>query len=279
MNDNSQLITVRFSAPVEGIDPSDGEVFLATRHRIAAVYARQDRSETVFINDDGEVVARWATRLVVHIDWPDGDKVSSAAEVKPSVGTLEWRKNVQERHPRAYQRWTPEEDVELTDQFRAGYTVAEMAKMHNRRRGGISARLVRLDLIGPDTPESQIGRSDRTAQAAIADTTAPAVVATVPPVGHRLQTSSRSSRSRTTRADTTSPSARARSASTTTGRLCTSRPAVSAITLGPTARRYGKDNDTSTPEAVQPNRSNWYIEARSGSRVVTHASRARRCDA
>lgn len=153
---SSQLITVRFGAPVEGIDPSDGELFLATRHRVAAVYVRQDRSETLFINDEGEVVARWATRLIRHIGW--ADEAGRADEPRPSVGTLEWRGHVQERHPRAYQRWTPEEDAELTEQFRAGSTVAEMANLHDRRRGGITARLVRLGLIEADTPEGEIGR-------------------------------------------------------------------------------------------------------------------------
>lgn len=99
MTGSQQLITVRFSVPVEGIDPSDGEVFLAARHRIAAVYARQDRNETLFIDDDGEIVARWATRLIDQIDWPDDGEGSSSADVKPSVGTLEWRKNVQEAIP------------------------------------------------------------------------------------------------------------------------------------------------------------------------------------
>jgi hypothetical protein len=174
-----QLITVRFSVPVEGLDPSDGEVFLATRHRIAAVYARQDRHETLFLNDDGEVVARWATRLIEHIAWPDDDTMSSA-DVKPSVGTLEWRKEVQQRHPRAYQRWTAEEDAELTEQFHAGCTVAEMAKMHDRRRGGISARLVRLGLIDPDTPEREVGQPDRTSPMPVDEDPRPAVD-TVPP--------------------------------------------------------------------------------------------------
>lgn len=178
---SQQLITVRFSVPVEGLDPSDGEVFLATRHRIEAVYARQDRSETLFINDDGEVVARWATRLIEHIDWPDDEATTSGASAKPGVGTLEWRKEVQERHPRAYQRWTEDEDAELTERFRAGCTVAEMSKMHGRRPGGISARLVRLGLIDPDTPEREIGEHHPTSPAPIVEPAAPAVVATVPP--------------------------------------------------------------------------------------------------
>lgn len=178
---SQQLITVRFSVPVEGLDPADGEVFLATRHRIAAVYARQDRHETLFINDDGEVVARWATRLIEHIDWPDDDGNRSGADVKPSVGTLEWRKEVQERHPRAYQRWTEDEDAELTEQFRAGRTVAEMSKMHERRPGGITARLVRLGLVDADSPEREVGQPNRTSPSPIDEPAAPPVIATVPP--------------------------------------------------------------------------------------------------
>ena len=155
-----QWVTVRFSVPVEGFDPTDGEVFLATRHRVAAVYARQDRSETSFINDEGEVVARWATRLIEHIVWPDDERPQRTTAHRPSVGTIEWRKSVQARHPRAYQRWTPEEDAKLTEEFRAGSSVAEMAQSHNRRPGAISARLVRLGLLLPEAEEHQAGDVD-----------------------------------------------------------------------------------------------------------------------
>lgn len=145
-----QLISVRFTAPVEGVDPADGEVFLSKRHRVAAVYVRQDRSETLFVNDEGEVVARWATRLVEGVEWPDDG--NEATSRPASVGTLEWRKEVQDRHPHAYQAWTPEEDAQLTEEYRHGLTVAQMADRHQRRPGGITARLVRLGLVERESP-------------------------------------------------------------------------------------------------------------------------------
>jgi hypothetical protein len=147
---DGQLVSVRFGVPVEGVDPADGGVFLAKRHRVAAVYVRQDRSETLFVNDEGEVVARWATRLIERISWPDD--AAGAAGRRPRVGTLEWRNDVQERHPNAYQAWTAEEEAELADAFHRGMTVAEMAGRHRRRPGGITARLVRLGLVRREDP-------------------------------------------------------------------------------------------------------------------------------
>ena len=157
------LLKVHFVAPVEGIDPWDGDVYLSTRHKVAAVYLRQDHSETLFINDEGEVVARWATRLIDHVEWPD--QAVRGNEAKPRVGTLEWRKQIQERHRRAYQRWTPEEDAQLTEEYRQGLTVTEMAERHERRSGGITARLVRLGLVEPDVPERRIGKASTPRQA------------------------------------------------------------------------------------------------------------------
>lgn len=151
-----ELISVRFTSPVEGVDPTSGEVVVSTQHRVAAVYVRQDRTETLFVNDEGEVVARWATRLVEGIDW-SGETTQTPA-LEPSVGTLEWRKDIQDRHRHAYHAWTAEEEAQLTQEFHNGLTVAEMADGHERRPGGIMARLVRLRLIAPDTHEGQIGR-------------------------------------------------------------------------------------------------------------------------
>ena len=55
----------------------------------------------------------------------------------------------QERKPAMPQsgsgsRWTPEEEQRLASAFDAGKTVDELARIHNRSRAGIEARLVRL---------------------------------------------------------------------------------------------------------------------------------------
>jgi hypothetical protein len=83
MADNPQLVTVRFTAPVEGIDPFDGDLFISTKHRVAAVYVCRDGGETLFINDDGEVVARWNTRLIDGVEW--SNETRDDPHVKPSA--------------------------------------------------------------------------------------------------------------------------------------------------------------------------------------------------
>jgi hypothetical protein len=50
-------------------------------------------------------------------------------------------------HARAYAPWTHEQDVALTQGFRAGRSRAELSKMLGRSEDGISARLLRLGLI------------------------------------------------------------------------------------------------------------------------------------
>lgn len=44
-------------------------------------------------------------------------------------------------------RWSPEEEQRLASAFDAGRTVDELARLHNRSRAGIEARLVRLGKI------------------------------------------------------------------------------------------------------------------------------------
>jgi len=43
--------------------------------------------------------------------------------------------------------WTKEEEERLVDEYRSGITTNEIAKLHNRSRGAVTARLVRLGLI------------------------------------------------------------------------------------------------------------------------------------
>lgn len=54
---------------------------------------------------------------------------------------------VKQSHPRAYERWTEEEDRELTGMYREGGTVAEMADHLGRQPSAIRSRLKRLNLM------------------------------------------------------------------------------------------------------------------------------------
>lgn len=86
MGDGCRLISVRFRTPVESVNPNEGKVVVSARHRVAAVYVRQDRSETLFVNDEGEVVARWATRLIERIDWFDEVEQTTQVPSRPRHG-------------------------------------------------------------------------------------------------------------------------------------------------------------------------------------------------
>src|SRR5438270_10618006 len=44
-------------------------------------------------------------------------------------------------------RWTPEEDERLCSEFDAGTSVAEIARIHDRTRGAVTARLVKVGRI------------------------------------------------------------------------------------------------------------------------------------
>ncbi|WP_436777834.1 hypothetical protein [Yinghuangia sp. YIM S09857] len=50
-------------------------------------------------------------------------------------------------HPRAYDRWSAEEEARLTEGFKCGETQAELARQHQRQPGAIRSRLIKLGLI------------------------------------------------------------------------------------------------------------------------------------
>ena len=49
-------------------------------------------------------------------------------------------------NPTLHEPWTPEEEGKLIAGFKAGLKVAELAKEHGRKKGGISSRLKKLGL-------------------------------------------------------------------------------------------------------------------------------------
>jgi hypothetical protein len=152
-----ELVTVRFAQPVEGADPDDGEAFVASRHRVLASWMRQDRRDTAFIDESGEIVGCWATDLIEQIDWAPAATLSVLGR-PPRIDPGERLRALRERHPNAYHKWEPDEDEQLADEFRSGLTVPEMVERHGRAGGGIMARLRHLQLIEQGTPASAVGR-------------------------------------------------------------------------------------------------------------------------
>lgn len=54
---------------------------------------------------------------------------------------------VREEHPRAYEKWPPEEDESLANLFRSGLRLDEIAQRLQRQPSAIRSRLVKLGLV------------------------------------------------------------------------------------------------------------------------------------
>ena len=75
----------------------------------------------------------------------------TASSLPPSPGNLtsDIRPLTSSPHP-APARWTPEEEQRLRDAFAAQTPIPAIAATHNRTRGAITSRLIRLGLIQDD---------------------------------------------------------------------------------------------------------------------------------
>jgi hypothetical protein len=54
---------------------------------------------------------------------------------------------LREKHPRAYTKWTPEEDARLKAEFAKGTSRAELAAIFEREPSAIKSRLQKLGLL------------------------------------------------------------------------------------------------------------------------------------
>jgi DNA-binding NarL/FixJ family response regulator len=54
---------------------------------------------------------------------------------------------IHQQHPRAYEKWTDDEDARLTELFRSGNTAKQIAETLQRQPSAIRSRLAKLNLI------------------------------------------------------------------------------------------------------------------------------------
>lgn len=66
---------------------------------------------------------------------------------KPAAGSAAAERKNGEMPSNTFVRWTPEEEERLAAGFDAGRTSADLAKLHNRSRAAIEARLLKLGKI------------------------------------------------------------------------------------------------------------------------------------
>jgi DNA-binding NarL/FixJ family response regulator len=90
--------------------------------------------------------------LVQDLAWTYHDIFQAAAEAleTPQVTSESKSYDVEEirhDHPRAYEKWSSEEDGQLSELCRMGNGVKEIAKTLHRQEGAIRSRLAKLNLV------------------------------------------------------------------------------------------------------------------------------------
>ena len=56
-------------------------------------------------------------------------------------------------HPRAYERWLPDEETQLLEYVRAGWEISKIAATLERQPSAIRSRLIRLGVLPADSDE------------------------------------------------------------------------------------------------------------------------------
>lgn len=145
MNLPDQFIVVNFTIPVKGTDPTDGSTFFADRHKIRADWARQDGIETLFMIE-GEVKCSWPTNMITKITWPSG--IDVPVTPKEFENRME---EIKSEFPKAWSKWSYEEEQKLSKLFSQGKKVSEIARALGRAPGGIYSRLRKMEIIDEST--------------------------------------------------------------------------------------------------------------------------------
>ena len=92
--------------------------------------------------------------LVQDLAWTYHDIFQAAAEaLEVGLVTGEGKsysvEEIRHDHPRAYEKWSAEEDGQLSNLCRNGKRVREIATTLNRQEGAIRSRLAKLNLVVP----------------------------------------------------------------------------------------------------------------------------------
>ena len=133
--DREQAVKI-LNALANGVHPATGEVFAAD-----SPYQHPDTVRALF------------------------EAVRAMESGRPAPGPSEERKNG-DMPANTFVRWTPEEEERLAAAFDAGRTSAELAKLHNRSRAAIEARLLKLGKIDVSGLTVQLRYLPKDAQAA-----------------------------------------------------------------------------------------------------------------
>jgi hypothetical protein len=140
-------VVVHFARRVEGPMSTTSASYRNDWHSFSANGLIHGDGETLFVMGD-DVVESWPTELIRRIEWFPS---------RPTRGN--WLAEKRRKHPRAYQRWTEQEDEQLRKEHSDGVPVAEIAERHERNEAAILARLERLELVSPQEAEPDPDRA------------------------------------------------------------------------------------------------------------------------
>lgn len=102
-----------------------------------------------------EAIAKGHTHeqiLIQDLAWTYHDIFHAAAEALELIKTAEDQKSydldtIRQEHPKAYEKWTDEEDARLVTLFKQGDTILTIARLLQRQSGAIRSRLVKLGKV------------------------------------------------------------------------------------------------------------------------------------
>jgi hypothetical protein len=140
-------VRVRFTEPVEGLDPYASRRTTDDRHEFKCQWLRHHGSETLFGIED-EVVERWPTEHIQMIEWRVDEATIREGSHK---GSSLADRRLDAKAARLGAPWTDEEDAKLRKEHASAMSLGEMANLHERNAGGIRSRLIRLRLLGPES--------------------------------------------------------------------------------------------------------------------------------
>ncbi len=75
------------------------------------------------------------------------EEVIRSAVISPSGGKTYSVENMRHTYPLAYEKWAEEDDKRLTEEYRKGKSISELANIFQRKKGAITSRLRKLGRV------------------------------------------------------------------------------------------------------------------------------------
>jgi len=131
-------VAVLFSKPVLGADVHDGEQIVSNKHWVIAEVMNLENNEVTFVNYDDKIVACWVAEDIKTIRH---NVLDSNSPVITAQKSFDYQQEVKNQRPAAWSKWTSLEEERLLEGLRNGYSIQELADIHQRTNRAICERL------------------------------------------------------------------------------------------------------------------------------------------